>query len=124
MKSGKKYLSEPPGFAVPLRFVPISDVLQSLATIAVNNHYCKPQVDDGDKLIVHEGRHPVIEKIIGMENYIPNDTYLDKHSQRMMLITGPNMAGKSTYMRQVALIALLAHIGSFVPGRKSPYWLY
>ena len=84
------------------------DVLQSLATIAVNNHYCKPQVDDGDKLIVHEGRHPVIEKIIGMENYIPNDTYLDKHSQRMMLITGPNMAGKSTYMRQVALIALLA----------------
>ena len=95
------------------------DVLQSLATIAVNNHYCKPQVDDGDKLIIHEGRHPVIEKIIGMENYIPNDTYLDKHSQRMMLITGPNMAGKSTYMRQVALIALLAHIGSFVPAEKA-----
>ena len=95
------------------------DVLQSLATVAVNNHYCKPQVDDGDKLIIQEGRHPVIEKIIGMENYIPNDTYLDKQSQRMMLITGPNMAGKSTYMRQVALIALLAHIGSFVPAQKA-----
>lgn len=97
----------------------IFDALQSLASVAVANHYCKPQVDDGDQLIIQEGRHPVIEKIIGLDNYIPNDTYLDKHSQRMMLITGPNMAGKSTYMRQVALIALLAHIGSFVPADKA-----
>lgn len=91
------------------------DALQSLASVALANNYCKPQVDDGSKIIISEGRHPVIEKIIGAENYIPNDTYLDHNSQRMMLITGPNMTGKSTYMRQVALIVLLAHIGSFVP---------
>jgi DNA mismatch repair protein MutS len=91
------------------------DALQSLASVALANNYCKPQVDGGGKIIISEGRHPVIEKIIGAENYIPNDTYLDRSSQRMMLITGPNMTGKSTYMRQVALIVLLAHIGSFVP---------
>lgn len=91
------------------------DVLQSLVTVAVSQRYCKPAVDDGDRIIIKEGRHPVVEKIIGSENYIPNDTLLDNSSQRMMLITGPNMAGKSTYMRQVALTVLLARIGSFVP---------
>lgn len=91
------------------------DALQSLASVALANNYCRPQVDDGDKIVITEGRHPVVEKILGQENYIPNDTYLDQESQRMMLITGPNMTGKSTYMRQVALIVLLARMGSFVP---------
>ena len=91
------------------------DVLQSLASIALTNGYCKPVVNDDSHIIIQDGRHPVVEKIIGRENFTPNDTYLDESSQRMMLITGPNMAGKSTYMRQVALIVLLAHMGSFVP---------
>lgn len=91
------------------------DVLQSLASIAITNGYCKPMVNDGTDIIIQDGRHPVVEKIIGRENFMPNDTYLDQNTQRMMLITGPNMAGKSTYMRQVALIVLLARIGSFVP---------
>ena len=95
------------------------DALQSLAQVALNNNYCKPQVDSGNKIIIKDGRHPVIEKIIGAENYIPNDTYLDRQTQRMMLITGPNMAGKSTYMRQVALMVLLARIGSFVPAEAA-----
>ena len=91
------------------------DVLQSLAAVAMDNGYCKPVVNDEPQIIIKDGRHPVVEKIIGRENFTPNDTYLDRNSQRMMLITGPNMAGKSTYMRQVALIVLLARIGSFVP---------
>ncbi|MEG1662142.1 MAG: DNA mismatch repair protein MutS, partial [Clostridiales bacterium] len=82
------------------------------------NHYCQPIVDDSEQIIIQGGRHPVIEKILGRENYIPNDTFLD-HSLQMMLITGPNMAGKSTYMRQVALICLLARIGSFVPADQA-----
>ena len=77
------------------------DVLQSLASIALTNGYCKPVVNDDSHIIIQDGRHPVVEKIIGRENFTPNDTYLDESSQRMMLITGPNMAGKSTYMRQV-----------------------
>ncbi len=95
------------------------DALQSLASVAIANNYCKPQVDDSNSIIIREGRHAVIEKIIERENYIPNDTHLDQNHLRMMLITGPNMAGKSTYMRQVALIVLLAHIGSFVPAEKA-----
>jgi len=91
------------------------DVLQSLASVALENGYCKPIVNDEAALIIKDGRHPVVEKIIGRENFTPNDTYLDRGSQRMMLITGPNMAGKSTYMRQVALIVLMARMGSFVP---------
>lgn len=95
------------------------DALQSLAAVAVSQRYCKPIVDDGDRIIIRGGRHPVVEKIIGNENYIANDTLLDHSSQRMMLITGPNMAGKSTYMRQVALCVLLARIGSYVPAEAA-----
>ena len=94
--------------------IAILDVLQSFAAVALENHYCKPMVDDGERILIKEGRHPVVEKIIGAENYIPNDTLLDRTSQRMMLITGPNMTGKSTYMRQVALTVLMSRIGSFV----------
>ena len=91
------------------------DALQALAYTAVRYNYCRPLIDDGDRILIKEGRHPVVEQIIGAENYIANDTLLDHGNQRMMLITGPNMAGKSTYMRQVALIVLMARIGSFVP---------
>ena len=91
------------------------DVLQSLATVAMANHYCRPKINDGSAIIIKEGRHPVVEQVIGLENYIPNDCYLDNENQRMMLITGPNMAGKSTYMRQVALTVLMARLGSFIP---------
>ncbi|MBQ3111634.1 MAG: DNA mismatch repair protein MutS [Firmicutes bacterium] len=95
------------------------DVLQSLAKVAQENNYCRPLVDDSAVIEIKDGRHPMVEKIIGMENYVPNDTYLDRDSQQLMLITGPNMAGKSTYMRQVALCVLMARIGSFVPASSA-----
>jgi DNA mismatch repair protein MutS len=95
------------------------DVLQSLAQVAEENDYCRPQVNDEDIISIHCGRHPVVEKVIGCENYVPNDTLLGTSEQQMMLITGPNMAGKSTYMRQVALIVLLARMGSFIPAKSA-----
>ena len=91
------------------------DALQSLAWAAQENGYSKPTVDDSCSLEIKEGRHPVVEQALGRENYVPNDTFLNNETRQMMLITGPNMAGKSTYMRQVALIALLARAGSYVP---------
>ena len=100
-------------------FVAHIDVLQSLASVAGKNDYCKPVVDDGEIIDIKDGRHPVVEQIIGTENYVPNDCRLDPDQQRMMLITGPNMTGKSTYMRQVALIVLMARIGSFVPAASA-----
>ena len=100
-------------------FVAHIDVLQSLASVAGKNDYCKPTVDDGAIIEIKDGRHPVVEQIIGTENYVPNDCRLDPDEQRMMLITGPNMTGKSTYMRQVALIVLMARIGSFVPAASA-----
>ena len=95
------------------------DVFQSLARVALENNYCRPTVDENESIIIHDGRHPVVEKIIGIENYVPNDTHIDNESQQLLIITGPNMTGKSTYMRQVALITLLAKIGSFVPAKKA-----
>lgn len=91
------------------------DVLISFAEIALENGYCKPEVDDSQVIEIIEGRHPVVEKITGRGLYIPNDTYLDNQEQQICLLTGPNMAGKSTYMRQVALCVLMAQVGSFVP---------
>ncbi len=93
------------------------DVLASLAQTAVDNNYVKPEVDEGDALIITEGRHPVIEQIHKKSAFVPNNTLLDCGENRMLIITGPNMAGKSTYMRQNALIALMAQIGSFVPAK-------
>ena len=95
------------------------DALQSLAGAATEYGYCKPVVDDSGCLEIKEGRHPVVEQALGQENYVPNDTMLDNNSLAMMLITGPNMAGKSTYMRQVALITLMARAGSFVPAHSA-----
>ncbi|RMF93616.1 MAG: DNA mismatch repair protein MutS [Candidatus Schekmanbacteria bacterium] len=95
------------------------DVLSNLANIAAENNYVCPEVNDSDKIYIKNGRHPVIEKLFFDEKFVPNDTYLDCSENRMMIITGPNMAGKSTYMRQVALIVILAQMGSFVPAESA-----
>ena len=91
------------------------DCLQSLANVAYKYNFIKPLINDKGVIDIKNGRHPVIEKIVGEGSFIANDTYLDNQKHRMSIITGPNMAGKSTYMRQTALIVLLAQIGSFVP---------
>ncbi len=91
------------------------DVLRSFAETAVKHDYCKPRMSEGDKIIIRRGRHPVIESFIKDGLFISNDLYLDKQNASMLLITGPNMSGKSTYMRQLALIVLMAQAGSFVP---------
>ena len=95
------------------------DVLASLATVAENNHYVCPEIDDSGIIEIEAGRHPVVEKMIDSGSFVQNDTKLDKSSNRVAIITGPNMAGKSTYMRQVALICLMAQIGSFVPATRA-----
>ena len=94
------------------------DVLASFAEAAVRNNYVRPAVDSGDELIIREGRHPVVEQM-GQGLFVPNDTTLDCDENRMIIITGPNMAGKSTYMRQNALICLMAQIGCFVPAKEA-----
>jgi DNA mismatch repair protein MutS len=91
------------------------DVLISLAVVADERNYCKPQVDESDVIEITDGRHPVIEGMKLGERFVPNDTRLDSDENQILMITGPNMAGKSTYMRQVALITLMAQAGSFVP---------
>ncbi len=98
-------------------FLAIIDVLQSLAEVADKEKYTKPEISNDGILDIKQGRHPVVEKT--MEQFISNDTYLDLNNNRLSIITGPNMAGKSTYMRQVALITLMAQIGSFVPANKA-----
>ena len=95
------------------------DVLSSFAQVAEDMNYCMPVVKDDGVINIKEGRHPVIEKMIGSGNFVPNDTYLDKNGDRLAIITGPNMAGKSTYMRQVALITLMVQVGSFVPATEA-----
>lgn len=95
------------------------DCLSALAEVARQNHYCCPTVDDGTSIHIEEGRHPVIEQVCRREKFVPNDTILDDQQQRLLLITGPNMAGKSTYLRQVALIVIMAQIGSFVPATRA-----
>ncbi len=95
------------------------DVLQSLAKVAGDNDYCRPLVDDSARIEIKNGRHPVVEKMLGFTGYVANDAVLDCQDEQLVLLTGPNMAGKSTYIRQVALIVLLAHIGSFVPAEAA-----
>lgn len=90
------------------------DVLQSLAALAYEMHYVRPQITAGGKIYIKDGRHPVIEKIV-KGAFVPNNVLLDGNENNLLLITGPNMAGKSTYMRQTGLIVIMAHIGSFVP---------
>ncbi len=95
------------------------DVLQSFAAVAAANNYCMPQVDSDHTLTIVEGRHPVVEKVLKGAPFVPNDTHMDGGDDLAAIITGPNMAGKSTYMRQVALIVLMAQMGSFVPARSA-----
>ena len=95
------------------------DVLSSFAGVAEDMNYCKPNVNNFGVIDIKNGRHPVIEKILGTGSFVENDTHLDKDENRLAIITGPNMAGKSTYMRQVALITLMAQVGSFVPAESA-----
>jgi len=94
------------------------DVLAGLAEVACLRRYVRPAVHDGQGILIKEGRHPVVEAS-GSEPFIPNDTTLDREDQQILIITGPNMGGKSTYLRQTALIVILAHLGSFVPAREA-----
>jgi len=95
------------------------DVYLSLATVASKNKYVCPEVDSSDVIVIRDGRHPVVEQFVKDTYFVPNDVDLDTDKKRLMLITGPNMAGKSTYMRQVALITVMAQIGSFVPAAEA-----
>ena len=95
------------------------DVLTSFAQVAEDLNYCMPKVDNSGVIDIRNGRHPVIEKMLGAGEFVENDTFLDKGDNRLSIITGPNMAGKSTYMRQVALITLMAQVGSFVPAESA-----
>ncbi|MBI5694860.1 MAG: DNA mismatch repair protein MutS [Nitrospirae bacterium] len=95
------------------------DALAAFAEDAVSRGYVRPVMDDAGVMEITDGRHPVVEEITGRERFIPNDTYLDTDGNRLLIITGPNMAGKSTYMRQVALIVLMAQTGSFVPAKAA-----
>lgn len=99
--------------------VAILDCFCSLAEVAKKNGYVRPKVDEGDLFEVKGGRHPVIEQCLKGETYIPNDLFLNAHDQRLHIITGPNMAGKSTFIRQAALIAILAQMGAFVPASEA-----
>ena len=97
----------------------ILDTLLSFSETAIKYNYCKPDILIDNVLSIENGRHPVVEAVSKNEDFVPNDTFLDNSENRIMIITGPNMAGKSTYMRQVALISLMAHIGSFVPAKSA-----
>ena len=100
-------------------YIATVDVLASLSFVAMRNNYVRPAIKDDGVVDIKAGRHPVIEQMMSSDEFIPNDTYLDEQGNRIMIITGPNMAGKSTYMRQTALICLMAQIGSFVPADKA-----
>jgi DNA mismatch repair protein MutS len=95
------------------------DVLLALKEVAEKYNYVRPQIDSADEIIIEEGRHPVIENILEPGTFVPNDTKIDTPNEQIHIITGPNMAGKSTYLRQVGLIVLLAQVGSFVPAKKA-----
>ncbi|KJU83241.1 DNA mismatch repair protein MutS [Candidatus Magnetobacterium bavaricum] len=99
--------------------VSMIDMLQSLATVAKMHNYVRPEVNNGSRLEINDGRHPVVERVANTTRFIPNDTLLDLDENKLLIITGPNMAGKSTYMRQAALIVLMAQMGSFVPAESA-----
>ena len=96
-----------------------TDVYYSLATVAAKNRYVRPEVNSLDDIVIKDGRHPVVEQFVKDSYFVPNDTKLNITTDRLLLITGPNMAGKSTYMRQVAIIVLMAQMGSFVPAAEA-----
>ena len=95
------------------------DVLLSFAVAAFKNNYICPELNNNQEIFIKDGRHPVVEKLLEREIFVPNDTLLNSSEQRMIILTGPNMAGKSTYMRQVALLVLMAQMGSYIPARQA-----
>lgn len=115
----KAVLVELPGIQSTAQALAQLDVLGCLAETARLHNYCRPEVRDEGVLRIDEGRHPVLDQSLIEERFVPNDTQLDVQQQQIVLITGPNMAGKSTYIRQVALLALLAHVGSFIPAKAA-----
>ena len=100
------------------RQIALLDCLCSLSYVASANQFVRPEINEDGVIDIKEGRHPVVEKMMNNGMFISNDTYLNNFESRISIITGPNMAGKSTYMRQTALIVLMAQIGSFVPALK------
>lgn len=100
------------------------DVLASFSRVSERYHYVQPSFSTDDTLLIKQGRHPVVEKVLDQSQYVANDVYMDADKRQILLITGPNMAGKSTYMRQVALIAIMAQIGCFVPAQEARLPLY
>jgi DNA mismatch repair protein MutS len=94
-------------------------VFASLAQVAARNQYARPEITHSDELVIWEGRHPVIELLRSEDRFVPNDAFLDGRKNRMVILTGPNMAGKSTYMRQIALIVLMGQMGGFVPASSA-----
>ncbi len=116
----QKLIANIPALLNTSKMLALVDALLSLAYVALENNYCKPTINNSIKTTeIVEGRHCVVEQMLKDERFVPNDTYLDDTDNRILILTGPNMAGKSTYMRQVALIVLMAHIGSFVPARSA-----
>jgi len=101
------------------RIVAEIDVFLSLSKISLKNHYIKPDIDNSDRIFIKEGRHPVVEKKLDIDSFIPNDIEMDTNKDYLMIITGPNMSGKSTFLRQNALIVLMAQIGCFVPASEA-----
>lgn len=101
------------------RSIATLDVLQSLAETAEREHYVRPQVDESPVIDIKDGRHPVVERMLTSGSFVPNDAFIDASEQKLLIVTGPNMGGKSTYMRQVALITIMAQIGSFVPAKSA-----
>jgi DNA mismatch repair protein MutS len=101
------------------RFLAELDCLLNLAEAADQNHYCRPEILEDGRLLIEEGRHPVVEKMIGGERFVPNSLELDDAANQVLIITGPNMAGKSTVLRQAALLVIMAQMGGFVPARKA-----
>jgi DNA mismatch repair protein MutS len=97
----------------------LTDLVAALAEAAATDDWCRPEVDAGGRLEIEGGRHPVVERAVARERFVPNDTSLEAGARAIAVLTGPNMGGKSTYLRQVALIALLAQTGSFVPARRA-----
>ena len=115
----KEAQKESPNLARTAHAIAATDFLTSLAVVAKRHNYVKPRIDESGIIEITDGRHPVLERIPGEERFIPNSIYLDNEKQRLMIITGPNMAGKSTYMRQIALTVLMAQIGGFVPASEA-----
>ena len=116
----REYLaSQAPRVQLSAAAVAAADALCSLATVAVQRGYCRPEISLGGEISITDGRHPVVEVMLKDTLFVPNDTRLGSHDDQVSIITGPNMAGKSTYMRQVALIVLMAQMGSFVPAKAA-----